>query len=82
MNNGPLRTCRDLAATTISRGARRARFRADGKEALSPMKERASHRLLELARVADTQKDEVLGTARARFIEVYGAAAPSKAKRG
>ena len=69
VNNGSLRTCRDLAATTISRGARRARFQADGKEARS---------------VADTQKDaeEMLGTARAKFIEEYGAAAPSKAKRG
>jgi hypothetical protein len=72
-----------------------ARFQADGKEALSLMKRvtqatekvLASHGFLreeDAERVADTQKDveEVLGTARAKFIEVYGAAALSKAKRG
>jgi uncharacterized protein (DUF1501 family) len=72
-----------------------ARFQADGKEALSLMKRvaqatekvLASHGFLreeDAERVADTQKDveEVLGAARAKFIEVYGAAALSKAKRG
>ena len=72
-----------------------ARFQADGKEALSLMervaqateKVLASHGYIreeDAERVGKAQEDveEVLMTARAKFIEVYGAAALGKAKRG